>query len=85
MSRFLKAPLLTDRIVIVVSFIFIQILSRWIGKAYQGLGEAGRLGKAQVYVAWVSPLSQISLVALGWGVFGALCGQVFGNAIVVVC
>ena len=83
-SGFLNAPLLKDNLAIAVVFLFfIEIMFRWTGKAYEGLGEAYRLGRAQVFLSWIAPLSKILLVALGFGVLGAIGGQVFGSVIIV--
>jgi O-antigen/teichoic acid export membrane protein len=83
-SGFLNAPLLKDKLAIAVAFLFfVEIMFRWTGKAYEGLGEAYRLGRSQVFLSWIGPLSKILLVALGFGVLGAICGQVFGSVIIV--
>lgn len=83
-SSFVKAPLLRGTLVIFAGSLFlVQIMSRWTGKTYEGLGQATRLGRTQMFISWLSPLTQLLLVALGFGVLGAIGGQVFGNGIVV--
>jgi O-antigen/teichoic acid export membrane protein len=83
-SSFVRAPLLRGALMIFAgSLFFVQIMSRWTGKTYEGLGQVSRLGKTQMFISWVSPLSQVLFVALGFGVLGAIGGQVFGNGIVV--
>lgn len=80
----LKAPLIKGGLIAIAGgLFFVQIMSRWLGKAYEGLGQADRLGRFKVFTSWLSPLSQLLLVFLGFGVPGAIGGQAFGNAVVV--
>lgn len=80
----LKAPLLKGKLTAIAGGLFlVQIMSRWVGKAYEGLGQVDQLGRFRVFTSWLSPLSQLLLVFLGFGVLGAIGGQVLGNAVVV--
>jgi|GEM_PF-3883397 len=80
----LHVPVLTGGLpLIVTGLLFVLSLSRWTGKAYEGLGEAGRLGQIRTFLSLASPISQVLLVSLGLGVLGVIGGQVFGNGIAI--
>ena len=70
---------------IAVLFLFlIQILSRWVSKVFEGLGETRYSGMIQAALSWASPAGQAGCAFWGLGVIGVVYAQVVGNGIVLV-
>ena len=83
---FMNAPLLLDTwIFIAVLLLFlVQVLSRWIVKVFEGLGETRYSGMVQAALGWLSPLGQVALVVAGFGLMGAVFAQLAGNSIIII-
>jgi O-antigen/teichoic acid export membrane protein len=80
------APLLQETwlFIAVLSMFFVQVLSRWVVKVFEGLGETRRSGMVQTAFGWTSPAGQVGCALLGLGISGIVYAQIAGNGLILI-